>query len=343
VGEAVRIVRQICAGLAVAHANGVTHRDVKPENVFLVGADEELTAKLLDFGISRFRGAAGKALTMAGTALGTPDYMSPEQARGMPVDHRSDIYAVGVLLYVTLTGVMPFERDSPHETLLALLQEEAPSIRLIDPSIPEPLEAVIQKAMAKNADERYPWIAQLSQALGPYDPSYAAASLAPPPATTPATTLVTLPPFSLEHGAEDLPSARRWIVGAFALGAPATFVAFLLAVVGLLAGADVEVDATVWLIVTAMLLLGMGPPLVVALRHLSASVWGQGARESALARVLRPTVLAAGSSYAFAALVLRLAQAIFLDDGAWPLGDTLLAGVALVAGVTALLLARDRG
>ncbi len=345
VGETVRIVRQICAGLAVAHANSIIHRDVKPENVFLVGADDDLTAKLLDFGISRFRDDRGKALTQVGTALGTPDFMAPEQARGLTVDHRTDIYAVGVLLYAALTGVMPFERDQPQETLLALLTEEAPAPRLIDPSIPEPLEQIIQKAMAKEADDRYPWIVQLSQALAPYDPSHGGATngQAPPaPAPAPPPPPPPPPPQAAGPAAGNVASAENWIIGAFAFGAPATFGALLLAVMGLLHTADVDLDLTAWLGVALVLLFALGPPTALALRHVTKNVRGHDTGMVSLARAVRPPLVAAACTYALAAVALQLTQLIVLDDGAWPLGGTLLAVAAGAAGMIALLIARSR-
>ncbi len=358
VSEAVRIVRQICAGLAMAHANSITHRDVKPENVFLVGADDELTAKLLDFGISRFRDDRGKALTQIGTALGTPDFMAPEQARGHTVDHRTDIYAVGVMLYATLTGVMPFERDSPQDTLLALLTEEAPPPRQLMPSIPVELELVIQKAMAKEADDRYPWIVQLSQALAPFDTSHVAgldATVAQPPMEQPvapspaagaaapaeaAPLAPAAPPAGDE--ASQLASARSWIVGAFALGAPAAFLALLLAVAGLLYTADVDLSVTTWIVVALVLLLALGPGTGVALRHVTSKVWGKGVATVKFARLLRGPLVAAGFTYAVGAIVLHLVVFLLLEDEAWPLGDTLLAVAACVAGLIGWLSARGR-
>jgi len=358
----VRIIRQICAGLAMAHANSITHRDVKPENVFLVGSGDDLVAKLLDFGISRFRDDRGKALTQIGTALGTPDYMAPEQARGHKVDHRTDIYAVGVLLYATLTGVVPFERESPQDTLLALLTEEAPPPRQIAPHIPEALELVIQKAMAKEAEDRYPWIVQLSDALAQFDPTHVAgfeatlASTAPvqaPPASavapTPASAAVP-PPGEAGATAQPTPpggdeaaqlaSARRWIIGTFALGAPAAFFALLLATVGLLHTADVKLSTTTWLVSVLVLVLALGPAIGVGLRHVTANVLGNGPATLKLGRKLRTPLVAAAATYAVSAILLHLVLFIALEDEAWPLGETVLAVVACLAGLVGMLAGR---
>ncbi len=191
--EAVRIVRQVCSGLAAAHQQGVVHRDVKPENVFLVGPAESSTAKLLDFGISRLTDQSAKALTQAGVALGTPDFMSPEQARGKPVDHRSDVYAAGVLLYVAVTGVSPFERDAPQESLMALLTEEAPPPSTFEADLAPGLEAVIQKAMAKEAEHRFQSALELFEALAPFDPTSGVFGVQPPSQAVPSQPVGSQP------------------------------------------------------------------------------------------------------------------------------------------------------
>jgi serine/threonine-protein kinase len=348
VGEAVRIVRQVCNGLAVAHANGVTHRDIKPENVFLVGADEDLTAKVIDFGISRFVDNRGKSITKAGIALGTPDFMSPEQAKGKKVDHRADIYGVGVMLYVMLTGVMPFERESPQDTLLALLTEEAPPPRMLEESIPEGLEMIIQKAMAKEADDRYQWIAQLNQALAPYDPGSGQLSTTPDPglvqpAQASQQPAATAPAALPTQDASDARSARGWIVGALALAMPATFIVLLLAVGGVLAVAGVDLDAVTWLVAFIVLLAGLGPPYVLSIRHVIKDVWSNRARAVELSRRLRPTLVAGGGTYALAAMIRRLLDVTVLEATGEPtLGDGLLALLALGAALIAFLTSRQR-
>jgi serine/threonine-protein kinase len=108
VGKAIIIARQICEGLAEAHRLGVIHRDLKPQNIMI---DNEGNAHILDFGIARF--LKGKGVTEAGVLIGTPEYMSPEQVEGKEIDHRSDIYSLGVLLYEMVTGTVPFKGDTP--------------------------------------------------------------------------------------------------------------------------------------------------------------------------------------------------------------------------------------
>ena len=349
VGEAVGIVRQVCAGLAIAHANGVTHRDIKPENVFLVGADDHLTAILIDFGISRFREGSGHtkaALTQAGVALGTPDFMSPEQAKGNTVDHRADIYGVGILLYVTITGVMPFERDTPHATLLALLTEDAPAPRALVPDVPEHLEMIIQKAMAKDPAERYGWIAELNQALAPYDSTRTAQQAAAPaapaaaPAAVPAVAPAPAPPVGSE--ASDAASARPWLLVGMLLGLPALVLAAVLAVGGVLQAADTEIGAVGWILCLVGVLVVLSTPLVLLIRHV-AQTWSNTARATELSRVLRAVMFAAAGSYALATLWLRVGYGATIGDAesaAWPLWDLVLLLVAVFAGLIAFFRAK---
>src|SRR4051812_677295 len=169
VPPAVRVVRQICKALATAHEKGVVHRDMKPENVFLTGDPALPVAKVIDFGISKHGDSPGTALTKTGMIMGTPSYMAPEQARGERVDHLADVYAVGAILYCALTGQRPFDRGDPTATLTAVLIEDPPRPRSIEASIPDSLEMVIQRAMAKRPQDRYANMAELEAELAPWD------------------------------------------------------------------------------------------------------------------------------------------------------------------------------
>jgi len=122
VGKTIDIAKQICDGLAEAHAMGVVHRDLKPQNIMI---DREGNAKIMDFGIARFIRTRG--VTTTGTIIGTPEYMSPEQAEGKAADQRSDIYSLGILLFEALTGAVPFEGGTPLSVALKHKTEPPPN------------------------------------------------------------------------------------------------------------------------------------------------------------------------------------------------------------------------
>jgi eukaryotic-like serine/threonine-protein kinase len=157
---ALRISKQICAGLAAAHEVGVIHRDIKPQNIII-----ETTGglKVMDFGIARLTQERG--MTATGTVVGTPDYMSPEQARGVDLDFRSDIYSTGVVLYELFTGTLPFEGDTPLAVVLKHVQEKPPSPQAKNPRIDPKIAAIILKCMQKPPEDRFQSVNQLYEAL----------------------------------------------------------------------------------------------------------------------------------------------------------------------------------
>ena len=159
-GEALQIVEQVGSALDFAHSHGLIHRDIKPANI-LFSADNR--PKVTDFGIAR----AGDTsrLTRAGTMLGTPEYMSPEQAEGRPVDYRADLYALGVILYEMLTGRVPFHADTPHAIVYALIHQPPPPPRQLRPDLPPAVEAVLLKALAKRPNDRFQRGADMATAL----------------------------------------------------------------------------------------------------------------------------------------------------------------------------------
>lgn len=160
---------RIAEALEAAHARGVIHRDIKPSNIFLLGAFEPLgpewdRVKLIDFGLSRVSGHDDQ-LTKTGIVMGTPAYMSPEQAVGERADEAADVYGVGAVLYAAATGVPPFREKTQQETLLAVMSRDPPRPRDMNPAISEELELIIQRAMSKQPEQRYPSMSALLLAL----------------------------------------------------------------------------------------------------------------------------------------------------------------------------------
>src|SRR6186997_3030958 len=156
---AISYTRQILAALRYAHKNGIIHRDIKPHNVLV---DREGRVKVADFGIAR---AGASEMTEAGSIVGTAQYLSPEQARGAPVDESSDLYSTGIVLYELLTGTVPFTGETPVEIAMKHLSQtpEAPSARRQD--IPHDLDLVVLRALAKEPAERYRTAAELDRDL----------------------------------------------------------------------------------------------------------------------------------------------------------------------------------
>lgn len=153
--SAVDIARQLAEGLDAAHAAGVVHRDLKPENVFLASTPEGLSAKIFDFGIAKVA-RARKRLTYAGAVFGTPHYMSPEQARGDEVDARSDLYALGVMLFEMVTGRVPFDGEDPLAVMSQHVDRVPPLMSSITRTPLHPdLEAIVARCLAKDPRDRY--------------------------------------------------------------------------------------------------------------------------------------------------------------------------------------------
>ncbi len=147
---AIGIAKQICEGLTEAHRLGVVHRDLKPSNIMI---DREGQVRIMDFGIAR--SLQGKGITGAGTMIGTPEYMSPEQVEGKETDQRSDIYSLGILLYEMTTGRLPFEAETPFAVGIKQKSEAPGDPREINPQIPEDLGRLILKCLEKDKENRY--------------------------------------------------------------------------------------------------------------------------------------------------------------------------------------------
>jgi serine/threonine protein kinase len=174
--EALAITRDVAAALDYAHAHGLIHRDVKPANILLrveeahahllpsgVGLPEEPYAVLTDFGVVKM--LEGIQFTATGMTLGTPDYMSPEQASGEEVTHSSDVYALGVVLYEMLVGQLPFSADTPLAVLLMHMSDSPPPARTVVPDLPAGVDDVLNRALAKSPRERFHSAGELAAAL----------------------------------------------------------------------------------------------------------------------------------------------------------------------------------
>jgi len=160
------LVRQIAIALSEAHKKGIVHRDLKPDNVFLVPDPERnfgVRAKVLDFGIAKLANDSPTSTkTRTGVMMGTPTYMSPEQCRGAgSVDHRTDVYALGCMIFEMATGRAPYIGEGPGDVLAAHIYEPIPSVRELQPQAPPELDAIVTRAMAKRAEERYRSLAEL--------------------------------------------------------------------------------------------------------------------------------------------------------------------------------------
>jgi eukaryotic-like serine/threonine-protein kinase len=170
VADGIPLLVQVCQGLEHAHDLQIIHRDLKPENVMLVPDPQMPTgyrAVVMDFGLAKERRAGPDVvkLTATGIVLGTPEFMSPEQIRGKPLDGRSDVYALAILAFELFTGQLPFTGKSAQETMIARLRGAPLRLRDAKPDLPAKLEVVISKALAVNPAERYGSMAELAQAF----------------------------------------------------------------------------------------------------------------------------------------------------------------------------------
>lgn len=198
--QIVKLLDQIAPALDYAHSKNVLHRDLKPSNVLM---DDNGGAYLTDFGIARILGDPVSSITTQGV-VGTPSYMSPEQAQGQSLDNRSDIYSLGVMLYEMATGRRPFESDTPYSIAVMHVTQPPPPPRSINPNIPLPVEHVILKCLSKNRESRYKDAMSLAEALrhavnppvvNLYDTQPGMAlSAAPPVEQMPQSTTPYIPP-----------------------------------------------------------------------------------------------------------------------------------------------------
>ncbi len=168
IGYTIEALCQACTGVQAAHDAGIVHRDLKPENLFLVTQEDGTPfVKLLDFGISKFdpTRTGDQSLTQDGAQLGTPYYMSPEQILAQPVDGRTDIYSLGVVLYECLAGRRPFEAETLPQLTVLIHQGDCPALQSLRADVPPALAAVVGRAMARDREARYATPAELAAAL----------------------------------------------------------------------------------------------------------------------------------------------------------------------------------
>ncbi|HEX9484745.1 MAG TPA: protein kinase [Gemmatimonadaceae bacterium] len=165
--RAIDLTRQIADGLGAAHEIDIVHRDLKPDNILIMRtrAGREI-AKVVDFGIAKaIQEGAGEGLTRTGQVIGTPEFMSPEQLVGDPVDARTDLYSLGCILHLMLTGAAPFSESTREQMIKRRLSEDAPSVQVIDPGIPASIAKVVARLLARTPAERYGSSAELRDAL----------------------------------------------------------------------------------------------------------------------------------------------------------------------------------
>lgn len=218
--DAVEIVGQVAQALSAAHTRGLIHRDVKPANILVTRPDGRWHAYLTDFGISKDMRDVG--LTQTGLALGTLDYMAPEQLEGQHVDARADIYSLGCVLFTAITGQVPFPRDNPTARMYAHVHAQAPTPGQVDAALASPLDAVIVRSMAKRPGDRFQDARDLGRAA--HDALSGARSFETAPASRPLVdgapgpspqTVVASPPRASST------AKRWWAAGAAVLAVPA--------------------------------------------------------------------------------------------------------------------------
>lgn len=191
--EVRRIMVQIGEALSYAHTRGMIHRDIKPSNVLI---DERGNCLLTDFGLARMAESASK-ITTSGTVMGTPAYMSPEQGAGSTIDHRSDIYSLGIIFYELVTGRVPYVAETPIALVFKHIQDPLPSARKLNPNLPEAVELVLLKALAKQPEDRYQTAEDFVQAIQRAIPESISPDAGIPQKSAPDASTVIEPPISV--------------------------------------------------------------------------------------------------------------------------------------------------
>jgi serine/threonine-protein kinase len=264
VDAAVDYILQACDAVAEAHALGIVHRDIKAANLFLTrGPGGKPLIKVLDFGLSKVAGpearASSMSLTSANHVLGSPHYMSPEQMRSSrDADARSDIWALGVVLYTFLAGRVPFEGTFLTEVCAAVLSGSAPSVKMVRPEVPDGLADVIARCMRLEPEDRYQSVAELVAALAPFRETSALPAVPVAAPVEPAAPSTVRPIAATIAGVRPARSLERQTVVRWGLAAAGA--AALVAVVALLGRAPRAADSTPPPVVSTSAATTVDPP-----------------------------------------------------------------------------------
>ena len=159
------LIQQIAEGLAYIYAQGAVHRDLKPSNIMVLETEDGIETTILDLGLAKFRHLHSTSITQTGAALGTAEYMSPEQGKGLWLDHRSDLYSLGIILYEMLTGAPPFSGHNPISVIMKHIREMPPPMDEVNIAVPEETQQIVLKLLAKEPVDRYQSAEELVRAL----------------------------------------------------------------------------------------------------------------------------------------------------------------------------------
>jgi len=337
---AIRIARQICRALMAAHAQGIVHRDMKPENVFLVGDLSAPRVKIIDFGISK-QSEDNAKLTRTGMVMGTPAYMAPEQARGEHVDHQADVYAVGGILYRCVTGHKPYEGEDGAMVLTQVLTEEPRRPRVVDASVPGELELAIERAMARQCSDRLANMAELEAELAALDTSPGSVdgslpSMLPPGPKSGVKTLASAKGGMSRtlHAMRTQREVRKarpslilvtlfgyaWLVGVLALGT-ADVIRFLrTSIVRIVTtapeGATLSLGGKLTRIEANLLTIGVLAatitPLILWIRHVARKVWPNTSTSVGFAARARASLVSGMVCFGISVLALSLVESVVI-------------------------------
>jgi serine/threonine-protein kinase len=282
--------------------------------------------------------------------MGTPSYMAPEQARGDKIDHRVDIYSVGAILYHLTTGHRPFDGSDPTATITAVLTQEPSRPTSINPRIPEALEMIIQRAMAKSPSDRYNSMNELIEALTPFAATSRMESLSSIVITPPGfgsegsaqTLLATDAQVAIERASRSVRLARPSLVLLGGAGAACGIFAAadaLAALIRLVRGADITRTEAIMLVFG--LIATAATPLGLMGRHIYKSIWNNSVRAVALAQTLKVSVVAGLAAYGVASLLVHFAEGVIrqdASDAAWAVWNLVFCAAATITVATVLIL-----